>query len=203
MNFLYTRPGPTLQRMSVLPLTDSAACTAVTVRDAVDADLPAIAAIYAHHVLHGRASFEETPPDVAELRRRRDEVHAARLPWLVAELDGRVAGYAYATPYRPRPAYRHTISDSVYVAPGLAGRGIGRCLLRTLIVRCEQGPWRQMLAIVGHSGNAGSIGLHRGAGFELVGTLRSVGFKLGEWTDTVLMQRALGPGDGTPPSDAA
>ncbi|WP_284616831.1 GNAT family N-acetyltransferase [Aquabacterium humicola] len=189
--------------MSALPLIDSSPHAPVVVRDAADADLPTIAAIYAHHVLHGRASFEEAPPDVNELRRRLAAVQTSGLPWLVAELDGRhggVAGYAYATPYRPRPAYRHTIEDSVYVAPELAGRGIGRALLRALIARCERGPWRQMLATVGHSGNAGSIGLHRSAGFELVGTLRSVGFKLGEWTDTVLMQRSLGPGDTQPPS---
>ncbi|NRF68794.1 N-acetyltransferase family protein [Aquincola sp. S2] len=170
-----------------------------TVRDAADHDMAAVQAIYAHHVLHGRASFEEQPPSVDELRVRRAAVLAAGLPYLVAELDGRIAGYCYATLYRPRPAYRHTIEDSVYVAHELGGRGIGRALLQSLIERCERGPWRQMLATVGHSGNAGSLGLHRSVGFETVGTLRAVGFKLGEWTDTVLMQRMLGVGDGAPP----
>jgi phosphinothricin acetyltransferase len=176
------------------------AATQAVVRDATDADMPAIQAIYAHHVLHGVASFEEVPPTLDEMARRRTAVLEAGLPYLAAEVDGAVVGYAYATLYRPRPAYRHTIEDSVYVAPGLGGRGIGRALLRALIERCERGAWRQMLAVIGNSGNAGSIGVHRSCGFELVGTLRSVGFKHGRWVDTVLMQRALGDGDSSTPS---
>jgi L-amino acid N-acyltransferase YncA len=122
------------------------------------------------------------------------------LPYLAAEIDGQLVGYAYATGYRPRAAYRHTIEDSVYVAPGRSGRGVGTALLTELIVRCTVGPWRQMLAVIGNSGNTASIALHRRMGFRLVGTLTSVGFKLGEWIDTVLMQRPLGDGDATNPS---
>ena len=154
----------------------------------------AVQAIYAHHVLHGLATFEETPPSVEELLSRRVAVLAAGLPYLAAKIDGRVVGYSYATGYRPRPAYRHTIEDSVYVAEGFGGQGIGTALLGTLIARCEAGPWRQMLAIIGNRGNAGSVALHYRLGFQQVGTLKSVGFKLGQWVDTVLMQRALGRG---------
>jgi phosphinothricin acetyltransferase len=178
----------------------AAASNTVLVRDAVDADMPAIQAIYAHHVLHGLATFEEVPPSVGEMAQRRAAVLNAGLPYLAAEVAGAVVGYAYATPYRPRPAYRHTIEDSIYVAHGLGGRGVGRALLCALVERCELGPWRQMLAVIGNSGNAGSIGVHRSCGFEPVGTLRSVGFKLGRWVDTVLMQRSLGDGDRSAPS---
>jgi phosphinothricin acetyltransferase len=167
----------------------------ITVRDALEDDMATIQAIYAHHVLHGLATFEEMPPSVDEFVARRAAVVDAGLPYLAARIDGRVVGYSYATAYRPRPAYRHTIEDSIYIAHDLAGRGIGSALLRALIERCEAGPWRRMLAVIGHSGNAGSIALHRGCGFEPVGTLSSVGFKLGRWVDTVLMQRPLGPGD--------
>ena len=175
------------------------AAPTVLVRDALPADMAAVQAIYAHHVLNGRATFEEVPPTVDELLARRATVLAAGLPYLVAEAEGAVAGYCYAVPYRPRPAYRHTIEDSVYVAHDRACRGIGRALLGTLLARCEQGPWRQLLAIVGNSGNAGSLALHESLGFQRVGVLRSVGFKLGAWTDTVLMQRALGAGDAALP----
>jgi phosphinothricin acetyltransferase len=171
----------------------------LTVRDACESDIGAVQAIYAHHVRHGLASFEEVPPSRDELAHRRAAVLAAGLPYLVAELDGVVVGYSYATGYRSRAAYRHSIEDSVYVAHGLAQRGIGRALLRALIERCEHGPWRQMVAVIGDSGNAGSIALHRALGFETVGTLRAVGFKHGRWVDSVLMQRALGSGDTTLP----
>jgi L-amino acid N-acyltransferase YncA len=182
------------------PARHDAATAAPCVRDAQPADMAAVQAIYAHHVLHGRATFEEVPPTRDDLLSRRAAVLAAGLPYLVAEVDGEIAGYCYAVPYRPRPAYRHTIEDSVYVAHDRAGRGIGRALLRTLVERCEQGPWRQLLAIVGNSGNAGSLALHESLGFQRIGVLRSVGFKLGAWTDTVLMQRALGQGDTEPPA---
>jgi phosphinothricin acetyltransferase len=182
------------------PTRRPAATEAPCVRDAQSADMAAVQAIYAHHVLHGRATFEEVPPTRDDLLSRRAAVLAAGLPYLVAEVDGEIAGYCYAVPYRPRPAYRHTIEDSVYVAHDRAGRGIGRALLRTLVERCEQGPWRQLLAIVGNSGNAGSLALHESLGFQRIGVLRSVGFKLGAWTDTVLMQRALGQGDTEPPA---
>lgn len=161
--------------------------------------MPPIQAIYAHHVLHGLATFEEVPPPVAEMAARRASVMQAGLPYLAATIDGAVVGYAYATAYRPRPAYRHTIEDSVYVAHGLGGLGIGGALLAALIARCESGPWRQMLAVIGNSGNAGSIALHRRLGFQPIGTLSAVGFKLGRWVDTVLMQRALGDGAGSAP----
>ena len=169
------------------------------VRDATDADMPAVQAIYAHNVLHGRASFEEIPPTLAEMLERRKSVLALGLPYLVADASGEIAGYSYATSYRPRPAYRFTVEDSVYVADSCHGRGIGAALLGRLVERCSAGPWRQMLAIIGDSGNASSIAVHRRLGFEHVGTLRSVGFKLGVWTDTVLMQRGIGAGDTAPP----
>jgi L-amino acid N-acyltransferase YncA len=177
----------------------TATAAAPFVRDAQPADMAAVQAIYAHHVLHGRATFEEVPPTREDFLSRRAAVLAAGLPCLVAEVDGQVAGYCYAVPYRPRPAYRHTIEDSVYVAHDRAGRGIGRALLSTLVGRCEHGPWRQLLAVVGNSGNAGSLALHESLGFRRIGVLRSVGFKLGAWTDTVLMQRALGSGDSDLP----
>ncbi|CAB3751591.1 L-methionine sulfoximine/L-methionine sulfone acetyltransferase [Paraburkholderia humisilvae] len=163
-------------------------------RDASDADFPAIQAIYAHHVLTGVASFEETPPSVDDMRSRHATIIALGLPFLVAEFDGQVAGYCYANLYRPRIAYRHTLEDSIYIDDAYRGRGIGRALLQALIARCERGPWRQMIAVVADGGTGGSMSLHRDAGFELVGTLRGVGFKHGRWIDTTLMQRPLGEG---------
>jgi L-amino acid N-acyltransferase YncA len=180
--------------------TPALAADQILVRDAAAADMPGIQAIYAHHVLHGLATFEEVPPSAAEMAERRASVLKAGLPYLAAEIDGAVVAYAYATAYRPRPAYRFTVEDSIYVAHGLGGRGIGAALLRVLIARCELGPWRQMLAVIGNSGNAGSIALHQRLGFESTGTLHAVGFKLGRWVDTVLMQRALGQGDRCAPA---
>ncbi|CAM3498945.1 Phosphinothricin N-acetyltransferase [Bordetella sputigena] len=161
-----------------------------------------IQAIYAHHVTQGLASFELSPPSVEEMAARRTAVLRNGLPYLVAEIGGCVVGYSYATAYRPRPAYRYTVENSVYVAPDCAARGIGTALLGTLIQRCEEGPWRQMLAVIGNSRNAGSIALHRRMGFEPVGTLKAVGFKFGQWVDTVLMQRPLGEGCTSAPADA-
>jgi len=172
----------------------------VVIRDCAESDMAAVQAIYARHVLHGLATFEEIPPSAQELAGRRLNVLAQGLPYLAAELDGSVVGYCYASAYRPRPAYRFTVEDSVYVAEGLAGRGIGSALLAALIARCEAGPWRQMIAVIGDSANAGSIGLHRHMGFAMVGVLPCVGFKLGRWVDSVLMQRALGPGGSTLPA---
>ncbi len=169
------------------------------IRDATDADLGAIAKIYAYHVKYGLASFEEVAPTIEELRSRRAAVLDSGLPDLAAELRGEVVGYAYASAYRPRPAYRYTIEDSVYVEQGLNGLGVGSALLTALIKRCEAGPWRQMLAVIGDSANTGSIALHRRLGFTHVGTFASAGFKLGRWVDTVLMQRPLGAGDQSPP----
>ena len=164
----------------------------ILVRDASDADLPALAEIYAHHVLTSVASFEEVPPSVDEMAARRAAVLALGAPYLVAEFDGRTAGFAYAGTYRARPAYRHTLEDSVYVATDALGRGVGRALLMELLARCEAGPWRQMIAVIGGSDNAGSIALHARLGFAPVGTFRSAGFKFGRWVDSVLMQRPLG-----------
>ena len=161
----------------------------VLVRDATVADMPAIQAIYQREVLHGLASFEEVPPDSDELSARRQTVLDLGLPYLVAEWQGRVAGYSYATVYRPRPAYRHTVEDSVYVADGMRGLGIGRALLDALISRCEHGPWCQMVAVIGDIGNSGSIILHERLGVRRVGVLKAVGFKLGRWGDPVRMQR--------------
>lgn len=172
---------------------------AILVRDANETDMSAVAAIYAKHVLHGLASFEEVPPPLDEMKSRRAGVLKLGLPYLVAELDGHLVGYSYATFYRARPAYRYTVEDSVYVADGLHGRGIGTVLLAELIARCERGPWRQMLAVIGDSGNTPSIALHRRLGFAPCGTLASVGFKLGRWVDSVFMQRALGAGDSLKP----
>ena len=161
------------------------------VRDSTPGDVPAIASIYAHHVLHGLASFELEPPSRAEMASRRDAVLRAGLPWLVADDDGEVVGYAYAAPYRSRPAYRRTVENSVYVSPHRLGRGAGRLLLAELIRRCEASDRREMVAIIGDSANRASIALHRALGFEHVGVLRNVGFKRGRWLDSVLMQRRL------------
>jgi len=150
-------------------------------------------------VRHGTASFEIEPPDNAQMRRRYAALRAGGYPYLVAELAGTIAGYAYAGPYRERPAYRWSIEDSVYVAEQSQGRGLGRALLEALIAEAQQGGFRQMIAVIGDSANAASIELHRAAGFRMVGTFDSVGFKFGRWLDTVLMQRPLGHGASTPP----
>jgi phosphinothricin acetyltransferase len=165
----------------------------LAVRDATDADIPAIAAIYADHVLHGTASFEEIPPDENEMRRRFNEIRGSGRPYLVGEIDGRVAGYAYAGPYRARSAYRFSLEDSIYVDRASAGRGVGGKLMRALIERSEAGPWHTIVAIIGDSANEPSIALHRKFGFVHVGTLRDVGFKHGRRLDSVLMQRMLKP----------
>lgn len=171
----------------------------VAVRDSLPDDLATIEAIYAHHVLMGFASFEEVAPSRSELAARRAGVLELGLPHLVATLDGRVAGFCYASRYRPRSAYRFTVEDSVYLAPGFEGRGIGGALLGGLIARCEAGAWRQMVAVIGDSDNVASIALHTRLGFSSAGLLKAVGLKRGRWVDSVLMQRALGPGDTTLP----
>jgi phosphinothricin acetyltransferase len=172
----------------------------VQVRPATPDDLPAIHAIYAHHVLQGLASFEEEPPPLDELRRRFDDVRARGLPWLAADFGGVLAGYGYCGPYRTRSAYRYSVEDSIYVRHGSEGRGVGAALLRILIERCEALGYRQLIAVIGDSANAPSINLHASFGFLRAATLRSVGFKFGRWVDSVVMQRPLGPGDATPPS---
>lgn len=168
-------------------------------RPASERDLPAIHSIYAHHVLHGLASFEETAPPVEELGRRVRDVTGGGLPYLVAESGGVVAGYGYCSPYRARSAYRYALEDSVYVRHDMTGRGIGKRLLDELVQRCEPLGYRQLIAVIGDSANVASIGVHAACGFVRVGTLRSVGFKLGRWVDSVYMQRPLGPGDATRP----
>jgi len=185
------------------PADPIAARGAVRVRPAAEADMAAVRDIYTHYVLNSLATFEETPPTLDEMVQRWRQRIDAGLPYLVAEGSDGVLGYAYAGAYHARAAYRHAIEDSVYVADGLGGRGIGSTLLRELIAECERGPWRQMVAIVGDSGNVSSIALHRRFGFELIGTLRAVGFKFGRWVDTPILQRPLGPGGAQPPGDVA
>ncbi len=171
------------------------------IRPVTDADLEVVTAIYGHHVLHGLGTFEETPPAVEEMARRIATVSSHGLPYLVAE-DGGVLGFAYAGPFRPRAAYRFTVEDSVYVAPEAAGKGVGRALMARLIELCEAKGLRQMIAVIGDSGNAASIGLHQAMGFEMRGTAAGAGYKHGRWVDIVWMQRALNGGGATAP-DAA
>lgn len=168
-------------------------------RDARESDMPAVQAIYAHHVIHGTASFELEPPTLEQMLQRRADICANGLPYLVAERDGEVVGYAYSTPYRPRPAYRFTVEDSVYVREGMAGFGIGHALLAAVIQHCTASGRRQMVAIIGNSENSASIRLHARLGFRQVGVFESVGFKHGRWLDTVIMQRELGEGASTTP----
>lgn len=163
-------------------------------------DIPAIQAIYAHHVLVGLASFEEVPPDAAEMRRRYDDITSRHLPYLVVDEGTEIVGYGYCAPYRERSAYRYALEDSLYVKDGRSGKGVGTRLLRELMRLCEGLGYRQVIAVIGDSANAASIGLHARLGFVRVGTLRSTGYKFGRWVDSVLMQRPLGTGDGTPPS---
>ena len=165
------------------------------IRDATPADLGAIQAIYAHHVLHGLASFEEVAPPLGEMRARFDAIVDAGKPYLVAEIDGRVVGYGYASSYRTRSAYRYTLENSIYIDESARGKGVGSALLHALIERCRKGPWRQMLAVIGDSANVASIGVHRKAGFRQVGLLERVGYKHGRWVDSVLMQLELSPND--------
>ena len=169
------------------------------IRPATEADLAAVTDIYAHAVLHGTATFELIPPDLAEMTRRFKTLMDGGFPYLAAVLDGRVIGYAYAGPYRPRPAYRFTVENSVYLEPATHRRGIGLQLLQRLIADCEARGYRQMIAVIGDSANAGSIGVHARCGFAMIGTHANVGFKFGRWLDTVMMQRALGEGAATLP----
>jgi len=170
------------------------------VRSAAQGDLAAIQAIYAHHVLRGLGTFEEVPPGVEEMRRRHQDVTGRGLPYLVALERGEILGYGYCAPYRARSAYRYALEDSIYVKDAHVGKGIGTLLLGELLRICEGLGYRQVIAVIGDSANAGSIALHARLGFLRVGTLRASGYKLGRWVDTVLMQRPLGPGDGAPPA---
>jgi phosphinothricin acetyltransferase len=172
------------------------------IRPAIAADLSAITEIYEHAVRYGTATFELIPPDLAEMTRRFGVLMDGGFPYLVATLEGRVVGYAYAGAYRPRPAYRFTVENSVYLQPAIHRRGIGLLLLQRLITECEARGYRQMIAVIGDSANAGSIGVHTRTGFQMIGTHPSVGFKFGRWLDTVMMQRALGEGATTLPADS-
>ena len=169
------------------------------IRPATEADLPAITKIYEHAVLYGTATFELIAPDLTEMSRRFRALMEGGFPFFVAALDGRVGGYAYAGPYRPRPAYRFTVENSVYLDPAIHRRGVGLVLLRRLIEECERRGYRQMIAVIGDSANAGSIGVHTRCGFETIGTHPNVGLKFGRWLDTVMMQLSLGDGARTVP----
>jgi phosphinothricin acetyltransferase len=170
-----------------------------SIRPATPSDIPAITRIYGHAVRHGTASFELDAPDEAEMARRQRALLDGGYPYLVVEIDGAVAGYAYAGPYRARPAYRFSVENSIYVAPDAHRRGIGRLLLERLIAECETRGYRLMIAVIGDSAQVPSIALHRAAGFKLVGALEGVGYKFDRWLDTVLMQRPLGKGMSAPP----
>ena len=168
-------------------------------RDAAPGDLSAITAIYAHHVLHGTGTFEEVPPDEAEMARRIAAVQEKGWPWLVAEENGQILGFAYLAQFRPRSAYRHASEDSVYVRDDIRGQGVGKALVAALLRRGEECGFRQVFAVIGDSENVGSIGLHVSLGFRQVGLMRSAGAKFGRWLDVVTMQRAIGRGDRDPP----
>ena len=170
------------------------------IRPATEADLPFVTEIYEHAVRFGTATFALDPPDLAEMTRRFRALIDGGFPYLVAEIDGRVIGYAYAGPYRPRPAYRFTVENSFYLQPAIHRRGIGLQLMQRLIAECVQRGYRQMIAVIGDSANAGSVGVHTRCGFQMIGTHPDVGLKFGRWLDTVMMQLPLGDGGATVPA---
>ncbi|MGE4239270.1 N-acetyltransferase family protein [Ramlibacter sp.] len=174
-----------------------------SIRPSTDADVAAIAAIYAHHVLNGTGTFETTPPTEADMASRRADVLARGLPYIVAEEDGRLLGFAYCQWFKPRPAYRFSAEDSIYLHPDAAGRGLGRQLLGELVKQAEAAGVRKLIAVIGDSANAGSIGVHRALGFAPVGVFKSCGWKFGQWLDVVLMERFVGEGDATAPEVTA
>ena len=171
------------------------------IRAAHEADLPFVTRIYEHAVRYGTATFELVPPDLAEMTRRFRSLMESGFPFLVAALDNRVVGYAYAGAYRPRPAYRFTVENSIYLDPAVHRRGIGLKLMQPLIADCEARGYRQMIAVIGDSANSGSISLHKRCGFQMIGTHPNVGLKFGRWLDTVMMQLSLGEGAGTVPQE--
>jgi phosphinothricin acetyltransferase len=171
------------------------------IRPSTEADVPAITRIYAHYVHTSTATYELEPPTAEEMASRRSKILILGLPYLVAEQEGKVLGYAYAGQYRPRPGYQYTIEDSVYIDPEHLGQGLGEALLTTLIEICEQGPWRQMIAVIGDTANTASMRLHERHGFRTMGTLYSVGWKFNRWVDSILKQRALGAGNSLPAKD--
>ena len=173
-----------------------------TIRPSTEQDIAAITAIYTHHVLGGTGTFETTPPTEAEMAARRADVLSKGLPYLVAEDAGQVLGFAYCQWFKPRPAYRFSAEDSIYLHPDAAGQGLGRMLLAELAAQAEAAGIRKLIAVIGDSGNAASVGVHRSAGFSPVGVFKSCGWKFGRWLDIVLMEKALGEGDATPPERA-
>ncbi len=170
------------------------------IRSSIDADLPAITAVYAHHVLTGTGTFEVDPPNVDDMRSRRDDVLSKGLPWLVVVEDETVLGYAYCNWFKPRPAYRFSAEDSIYLSPEAAGKGLGRMLLAELMARAQRAGVRKLIAVIGDSANAGSIAVHKSAGFQDVGVLKSCGWKFDKWLDVVLMDKTLGEADSTSPT---
>ena len=183
-------------------MSEATAEARIAIRPANEGDIPRVAEIYADHVLTGLATFEAEPPDAAEMLRRYRDLSSRGFPYLIAEADGRVLGYAYAGPFRTRAAYRHTVEDSIYLDRSATRRGVGRMLLDALIGAATRAGFRQMIAVIGDSANAGSIRVHERCGFRMVGTLAATGFKFGRWVDTVLMQRELGEGGATLPPEA-
>ena len=171
-----------------------------SIRASTPQDIPHITRIYAHHVLHGTGTFETEAPQDAEMARRRDEVLGRQLPYLVAEQEGQVVGFAYANWFKPRPAYRFSAEDSIYVDDAMRGQGVGKLLLHALMAQCEAVGIRKLIAVIGDSANQGSVGVHTAAGFRHVGTMQAVGWKFGRWLDVVMMEKALGDGDRTPPA---
>jgi L-amino acid N-acyltransferase YncA len=173
-----------------------------TIRPSCEQDLPAITAIYAHHVLHGTGTFETDPPSEADMAARRADVLGKGLPYLVAEEGGRVLGYAYCQWFKPRPAYRFSAEDSIYLHPDAQGKGLGKTLLAELERQAEAAGIRKLIAVIGDSANKGSVGVHRTLGFKPVGVIQSCGWKFGKWLDIVLMEKQIGAGDSTPPQSA-
>jgi phosphinothricin acetyltransferase len=169
------------------------------IRPSTDADIGAITRIYAHHVLHGTGTFETTPPSEADMLGRRADVLSKGLPWLVLEEAGEVQGFAYGNWFKPRPAYRFSVEDSIYLSPTVAGKGLGRALLAELLARLQAGGVRKVMAVIGDSANAGSVGVHKALGFSQVGIVTSCGWKFGRWLDIVLMEKSLGEGDSSRP----
>ncbi|MEY4977547.1 MAG: hypothetical protein RIQ97_2742 [Pseudomonadota bacterium] len=184
--------------MSASPLPANTGATLI--RASRDEDVARIAEIYQHHVLHGTGTFEIDPPTADDMAKRRAEVLGRGLPWLVLEVDGQVMGFAYCNWFKPRPAYRFSAEDSIYLHHGLAGRGLGSALLAELCLRAERAGVRQLIAVIGDSGNAGSIGVHRRLGFAHTGVLHACGWKFDRWLDVVMMQKQLGAGASTPPT---
>ncbi len=168
------------------------------IRPSLDTDIPVIQVIYAHHVLHGTGTFETEPPTVADMTARRADVLGKSLPYLVMEVSGQVQGFAYANWFKPRPAYRFSVEDSIYMAQGTGGKGLGKLLLTELLAQLERGGIRKAMAVIGDSENHGSVGVHRACGFTQIGIVKSCGWKFGQWRDIVMMEKTLGLGDSTP-----